>query len=151
RIQDGDLVAFSAGVLAGGYVGEVGRTWPADNRRVPGGAADLHGRWEHLWDKLIAACRPGKDASALLAAYREAGEPDPPMPVARGLGMGFDPPVVSKHLPATAAGERLEPGMVLAVTGYVWEEGVGAVFGREAVLITADGPEVLTASPFWRP
>ncbi len=151
RIQDGDLVAFSAGVLAGGYVGEVGRTWPADNRRVPGGAADLLGRWERLWDKLIAACRPGKDASALLAAYRAAGEPDPPMPVARGLGMGFDPPVVSKHLPATAAGERLEPGMVLAVTGYVWEEGVGAVFGREAVLITADGPEVLTASPFWRP
>ena len=151
RIQDGDLVAFSAGVLAGGYVGEVGRTWPADNRRVPGGAADLLGRWERLWDKLIAACRPGKDASALLAAYRAAGEPDPPMPVARGLGMGFDPPVVSKHLPATAAGERLEPGMVLAVTDYVWEEGVGAVFGREAVLITADGPEVLTASPFWRP
>lgn len=73
------------------------------------------------------------------------------MPVARGLGMGFDLPVVSQHLPATAAGERLEPGMVLAVTGYVWEEGVGAVFGREAVLITADGPEVLTASPFWQP
>lgn len=151
RIQDGDLVAFSAGVLAGGYVGEVGRTWPADNRRVPGGASALHGRWERLWDNLIAACRPGEDASALLAAYRAAGEPDPPMPVARGLGMGFDPPVVSKHLPATAAGERLEPGMVLAVTGYVWEEGVGAVFGREAVLITAGGPEVLTASPFWRP
>jgi Xaa-Pro aminopeptidase len=73
------------------------------------------------------------------------------MPVARGLGMGFDPPVVSKHLPTTAAEERLEPGMALAVTGYVWEEGVGAVFGREAVLITADGAEVLTASPFWQP
>jgi Xaa-Pro aminopeptidase len=64
--------------------------------------------------------------------------------------MGFDPPVVSKYLPDTAANERLEPGMVLAVTGYVWEQGVGAVFGREAVLITAGGPEVLTASPFWQ-
>ena len=72
------------------------------------------------------------------------------MPVARGLGMGFDPPVVSQHLPRTAADERLEPGMVLAVTGYVWERGVGAVFGREAVLITADGPEVLTSSPSWQ-
>lgn len=151
RIQEGDLVAFSAGVLAGGYVGEVGRTWPADNRHTPGGAEALHGRWERLWDKLIAACRPGAGASELLAAYRAAGEPEPPMPVARGLGMGFDPPVVSKHLPATAADARLEPGMVLAVTGYVWEEGIGAVFGREAVLITADGPEVLTASPFWQP
>ena len=151
RIQDGDLVAFSAGVLAGGYVGEVGRTWPADNRSVPSGATALHARWERLWDKLIASCRPGTGADELLAAYQAVGEPEPPMPVARGLGMGFDPPVVSKHLPTTAAEERLEPGMVLAVTGYVWEEGVGAVFGREAVLITADGAEVLTASPLWQP
>lgn len=151
RIQAGDLVAFSAGVLAGGYVGEVGRTWPADKKKAPDGAADLYRRWEALWGRLIDACRPGAGADELMAAYRAAGEPDPPMPVARGLGMGFDPPVVSKHLPATGADERLEPGMVLAVTGYVWEEGAGAVFGREAVLITADGPEVLTASPFWQP
>lgn len=151
RVQDGDLVAFSAGVLAGGYVGEVGRTWPADRKHAPDGAAALYGRWEGLWGRLIAACRPGAGAGELLAAYQAAGEPEPPMPVARGLGMGFDPPVVSKHLPSTAAEERLEAGMVLAVTGYVWEEGVGAVFGREAVLITADGPEVLTASPSWQP
>jgi Xaa-Pro dipeptidase len=146
RIQDGDLVAFSAGVLAGGYVGEVGRTWPAG--KTPGAAA-LYKRWESLWAKLISSCQPGFGAAELLAAYEVAGEPAPPMPVARGLGMGFDPPVVSKYLPLTAAAERLEPGMVLAVTGYVFEQGVGAVFGREAVLITADGPEVLTSSPFW--
>lgn len=151
RIQAGDLVAFSAGVLAGGYVGEVGRTWPAVKKKAPDGAAALYRRWEALWGRLIDACRPGAGADELMAAYRVAGEPDPPMPVARGLGMGFDPPVVSKHLPATAADERLEPGMVLAVTGYVWEEGAGAVFGREAVLITDNGPEVLTASPFWQP
>jgi Xaa-Pro aminopeptidase len=147
RVKDGDLVAFAAGVLAGGYVGEVGRTWPVGAVR---GAAALYRRWDSLWDRLFAACWPGAAASELLAAYAAAGEAPPPMPVARGLGMGFDPPVVSTHLPATAAGDRLEPGMVLAVTGYVWEEGIGAVFGREAVLITADGPEVLTGSPFWR-
>ncbi|BBZ71973.1 M24 family metallopeptidase [Mycobacterium paraseoulense] len=147
RVKDGDLVAFSAGVLAGGYVGEVGRTWPAGEAR---GAAALYRRWERLWDKLLAACRPGGGTGQLLGAYQAAGEAAPPMPVARGLGMGFDPPVISKHLPATAAQERLEPGMVLAVTGYVWEQGIGAVFGREAVLISADGPEVLTSSPFWQ-
>jgi hypothetical protein len=37
--------------------------------------------------------------------------------------------------------------MVLAVTGYVWQPGVGAVFGREAVLITSGGPEIVTSSP----
>jgi Xaa-Pro aminopeptidase len=147
RVNDGDLVAFSAGVLAGGYIGEVGRTWPAS---AAGGAAPLYRRWETLWATLISACRPGATADGLLAAYGAAGEPAPPMPVARGLGMGFDPPVVSQHLPRSAAEERLEPGMVLAVTGYVWEQGVGAVFGREAVLIGVDGPEVLTTSPSWQ-
>src|ERR1700743_1943992 len=62
RVQTDDLVAFSAGVLAGGYVGEVGRTWPADTARVPDGAPSLYGRWDSLWDKLIAACQPGAGA-----------------------------------------------------------------------------------------
>jgi len=117
---------------------------------VPDGAPSLYGRWDSLWDKLIAACQPGAGAGELVRAYHAAGEPEPPMPIARGLGMGFDPPVISKHLPHTAAEERLEPGMVLAVTGYIWEQGAGAVFGREAVLITAEGPEVLTSSPSWQ-
>lgn len=137
-------MAFSAGVLAGGYTGEVGRTWAVGESD---GAAALYRRWNALWGRLFAACQPGASAADLLAAYPLAGEPLPPMPVARGLGMGFDPPMVSAHLPQTAADERLEPGMVLAVTGYVWEEGVGAVFGREAVLVTDHGPEVLTSSP----
>ncbi len=85
----------------------------------------------------------------LLSAYDAANEPLPPMPVAHGLGLGFDPPVVTPQLPSTAAQEILEPGMVLSVTGYVWHEGVGAVLGREAVLVTPDGPEVLTSIPSW--
>jgi Xaa-Pro aminopeptidase len=67
------------------------------------------------------------------------------MAVARGLGLGFDPPVVTAGLPATAAGERLEAGMVLALTAYVWEPGVGAVFRRDSVAITDAGPELLSA------
>ena len=146
-VRAGDLVAFSAGVLDGGYTGEVGRTWPVGELN---GASDLYRRWDALWDRLYDACQSGAPAIDLLAAYQAAGEELPPMPVARGLGLGFDPPVVSQHLPATAAEERLEPGMVLAVTGYVWQSGVGAVFGRESVLITPDGPEVLTSSPSWQ-
>lgn len=145
RIEDGDLVAFSAGVLADGYVGEVGRTWPVGDVD----ASALYDRWNALWDRLVAACQPGQPASDLLAAYEAANEPLPAMPVAHGLGLGFDPPVVTPDLRTTAAEEILEPGMVLSVTGYVWQEGVGAVFGREAVLVTPDGPEVLTSSPSW--
>jgi Xaa-Pro aminopeptidase len=148
RIENGDLVAFSAGVLADGYVGEVGRTWPVgdvDGPDVP----KLYDRWNALWDRLAASCKPGQPASDLLAAYEAANEPLPPMPVAHGLGLGFDSPVVTPQLQQTAAEEILEPGMVLSVTGYVWQEGIGAVFGREAVLVTPDGPEVLTSSTAW--
>lgn len=144
RIAEGDLVGFAAGALADGYVGEVGRTWPVGD--VPGADA-LFGRSNDLWERLIDACRPGASAGDLLAAYDAAGEALPPIPVAHGLGLGFDPPVISPDLPQTSADERLDPGSVLAVTAYVWEAGVGAVFRRDAVLITDTGVEVLTASP----
>ena len=146
-IRDGDLVVLSAGVLADGYVAEVGRTLhvgePTD--AVHG----LYRRRDALWDSLLEACRPGMATSAWLDAYTRAGEQLPVTPVAHGLGLGFDPPVVSPQLRATADAELLEPGMVLAVTAHVWEKSVGSVITRDAVLITADGCEVLTASPAW--
>jgi Xaa-Pro aminopeptidase len=143
RVEAGDLVALASGALADGYVGEVGRTVAVGD--VPGADA-LYQRSTALWDSLIQSCRPGAVTSDLLAAYDTVGEPLPPMAVAHGLGLGFDPPVVSPDLPQTSAEERLEPGMVLAVTGYVWAQGVGAVYQRDAVLITDGGPELLTAS-----
>ena len=147
-VRAGDLVVVSAGVLADGYVAEVARTLyvgePTDAVRA------LYRRRDDLWDKLIDACRPGMATSGLLDAYRRAGEPLPAMPVAHGLGLGFDPPVVSQALRATAEADILEEGMVLAVTAYVWEQGVGAVLTRDAVLITADGAEILSAAPAYR-
>ena len=145
RVRDGDLVVVAAGVLADGYVAEVARTLyigePTDAVRA------LYRRRDDLWRLLIEACRPGSATSALLAAYHQAGERLPAMPVAHGLGLGFDPPVVSPTLRATAEAEVLEEGMVFAVTAYVWGEGVGGVLTRDAVLITADGAEVLSAAP----
>ena len=146
EVRSGDLVAFAAGALAGGYVAEVGRTWPAGHVAAH---AKLYQRSNALYDRLIAACRPGASTRDLLAAYEAAGEPIPPMPVAHGLGLGFDPPVVSEMLWAAGEHDRLEAGMVLAVTGYVWQQDVGAVFRRDMVHITGDGPDVLTTSPSW--
>ncbi len=147
RVHDGDLVAFASGVLDRGYIGEVGRTRPVGDVAVETRA--LFERSDRLHDRLIGACRPGAANAGLLHAYEAAGEALPVVPVAHGLGVGFDSPVVSPQLAVTAAAERLEPGMVLAVTGYVFESGVGAVFRRDAVLITDDGADVLTSSPVW--
>ena len=144
-VRDGDLVAFAAGALAVGYVGEVGRTWPVGT--VTAEARQLYQRSNLLHDKLIAACRPGVSTRELLAAYDAAGEPIPPMPIAHGLGLGFDPPVVSETLSAAGEDDRLDPGMVLAITGYVWQQGVGIVFRRDTVHVTDAGAVVLTHSP----
>ena len=145
-VQAGDLVAFEAGVISGGYVGEVGRTYSVDG----GGLIDqeLVRRFDELWDRLTAACRVGAPLHGLLDAYDESGVPPPPMPVARGLGLGFDLPLVTPALPRTAAEQAFEAGMVLALTGYVWKEGAGAVYVQEPVVITASGPELLSTTPF---
>jgi Xaa-Pro dipeptidase len=148
KVRSGDLVAFAAGALAGGYVAEVGRTWPVGDI-ADGSVRKLFERSKSLYDNMLAACRPGASTSELLAAYEAAGEPLPPMPVAHGLGLGFDPPVVSEMLWAAGEHDRLDAGMVLAVTGHVWQEGVGAVFRRDTVHITDDGGDVLTTSPSW--
>jgi Xaa-Pro dipeptidase len=148
EVRSGDLVAFAAGALADGYVGEVGRTWLAGDTRDDS-MRKLYQRSNALYDKLIAACHPGASTRELLAAYEAAGEPLPPMPIAHGLGLGFDGPVVSEILSAAGEHDRLDAGMVLAITGYVWQDGVGTVFRRDTVHITDDGAEVMTASPSW--
>ncbi|MGD1257704.1 M24 family metallopeptidase [Mycobacterium seoulense] len=148
EVRSGDLVAFAAGALADGYVAEVGRTWPAGDV-VDDRTRKLFGRSNTLYDNMLAACHPGAPTADLLDAYRAAGEPIPPMPIAHGLGLGFDPPVVSETLLSAGELDELEPGMVLAITGYVWQQGTGAVFRRDTVRITEDGVEVMTASPSW--
>lgn len=145
-VERGDLVAFEAGVILGGYVGELGRTHSAgDDAAVD---RELSRRWEELWDRLLGACRVGNPMSDLLDAYDDAGIPAPPMPVARGLGLGFDLPLVTHALPRTAAEQHAEAGMVLALTAYAWKEGVGALYGQEPVLLTETGPQLLSTTRF---
>ena len=149
RVQPGDLVSFDAGVVADGYAGEVGRTWPVEPDASSSAIDDLYRRSDDLRQRLLAACRPGASGTDLLDAYRSAGEPLPVSPVARGLGLGFDEPVIVRDLPKTASMETLDPGVVLVITASVSDDTVGSVVTHEAVHVTPDGPEVLTSSPFW--
>jgi Xaa-Pro dipeptidase len=144
-VEPGDLVAFEAGVIRGGYVGELGRTNAVGDDAVD---RELSQRWDELWDRLLDSCRLGAPLTGLLDSYEAAGIPPPPMPVARGLGLGFDLPLVTHALPHTAGEQHFEAGMVLALTAYVWEEGRGAVYGQEPVIVTATGPELLSTNPF---
>lgn len=150
-VRPRDLVSFRAAVVAGGYVGEVGRTWPVGMDQDDSARSDLFARCDELLARLLDACRPGARASGLIEAYRSAGEPIPTLPIAHGLGLGFDDPVVTRSLPRTAHDAMLDPGVVLVVTSCVFDDAVGSVIAHEPVLITEDGHEVLSHSPFWNP
>jgi Xaa-Pro dipeptidase len=150
EVNEEDLIAFDAAVVAGGYVGEVGRTWPATTGSPERSTRDLYNRVDGLWDRLFGSFEPGASCAGLLASYELEGVALPSFPIAWGLGLGFDRPVVVRDLPETAAQDRLEPGMVLAVVAHA-EDGRHAVFRKETVLVSADGPIVLTSSPHWTP
>jgi Xaa-Pro dipeptidase len=146
-INEGDLVVLSSGVLYAGYEGSVGRTWPcmgAGSEIKPAQRA-LFQRWSRLWESLRAQLRPGNNGVALRQAYEDTGEPLPPFPIANGVGMGWEPPLIGTALGAQADSRAiLEPGMVMTVQGYVWEAGIGGYLGKETVAITTDGCEVIT-------
>lgn len=140
-IESGQLVALDAGGFHRGYEGGVGRTW------VAGGAATgehraLARRCRTALDAVTAACRPGATGADLIAAWTGTGEPLPPVPLAHGLGLGAEPPVIGGDI---GSGVVLDAFTVLAVTGWVAQEGVGGFLERDVVLVGEDGPEVLTS------
>ena len=138
QLSDGDLVVMSGGVVRGGYTGELART-----HAVGGGHGALFDRLAELRGELLSVCRPGVPGTALLDVYEAAGVTPPPVPIARGLGLGFDLPIVTADLPATAAADQFDAGVVFALTSFVWEPGAGAVITIDPVHVTDDGPELL--------
>ncbi len=161
----GDVIVLSPGALYAGYEGGLGRTWIVgeDGRGGDGwsrgrgsggggsggggntGLSDLYRRWRVAFDRLLGTCRPEETGANLVGAWTSTGERLPSIPLIHGVGVGVEPPVVG--LARLGEDAVLEAGMVLAVQGLVSEPGMGAVFGKETVLvggIGGDQAEVLT-------
>lgn len=142
-VRPGDLVACDAGALYAGYEGSLARTWPCDEDGAPG-ARELGHRTLAVLKALVDACRPGATGRDLMSAYEGTGEELPGLPIARGLGLGMEPPVVGRRVPADAAAAPLEPGMVLALQVYVPGGPSGGYLQRDVVAVDEEGPTVLT-------
>ncbi|MYA85160.1 MAG: hypothetical protein F4Y12_06200 [Acidimicrobiaceae bacterium] len=110
----GEALAIDIGVICDLYEGGVGGVF-VDSRRAGSSA-------------LVDACRAGATHADLAAAATGDW-------LVRGLGMGFERPVIG---PGVGARERLEAGMVLSVTDGPH---------RDVVHVTADGPAVLSQRP----
>ena len=114
---DGPIVDF--GCIRSHYEGGLGRTTggaPSDTR--PHAA-------------LIAACVPGATGRDLRLAAPDGDW------LIRGLGMGFEPPVINARY---GTHETLEANMVLSVSATT-----GAEYARDTVLVTESTPEILSS------
>ena len=111
----GSGLAIDIGVICGLYEGGAGGWFVGGQRAGP--------------TSLIDACRAGASHAGLAAAASAEGW------LVRGLGMGFERPVINRQL---GLAETLETGMVLSVADGD---------RRDVVHVTAEGPVVLSEQP----
>lgn len=130
-----------------GYAADVGRTWHVGPLAPSGRQKELFARWRQVRDSMIAECRPGRTIDDLRTAF-EKYESLTQFPIAHGLGLGYEPPIVGGIGPNFAPQSELSAGMVIVIQPYVWKEGVGGILGKETVLINGSGHEVLTRFPY---
>jgi Xaa-Pro aminopeptidase len=139
-VGDGELVVLAPGALYAGYEAGLARTRVAGSA-APLGTADLAARCARSMDALLAACRSGNTGADLYRAWEGAGNRESLVPMAHGIGLGAEPPLIGLGRGRDAA---LEEGMVLSVQSWVTDEGVGGCLERATVRIESAGPSTLT-------
>lgn len=139
-VGDGELVVLAPGALYAGYESALARTRIAGHSG-PQGTADLASRCARGMDALLAACRAGNTGADLYRAWESAGNSEPGVLLAHGLGLGAEPPLIGL---GRGRGATLEDGMVLSVQSWVAEEGVGGCLERSTVQIEAGTSSTLT-------
>jgi Xaa-Pro aminopeptidase len=154
-IRHGDIVFIDIGAAWGGYFGDVARAVicgkPSDEQKKI---------YTAVYESLkvgIAEMRPGRtnkdSAEALIKTAGKYGLSGRFLSLFIGHGVGIganEPPYIGETLPGAPTYE-FRPGMVFAVEPLIWVEGVrggGGVRLEEMVLITKDGPHVMSRAPF---
>lgn len=154
-IRYGDLVFIDIGANWNGYFGDVARTTvcgrPSQRQR------EIFTAVYEALQAGIEQMRPGRtnqDAAQAIvdtAAKHGLGDRFLSLFIGHGVGMGAnEPPYIGETLPGAPAYE-FQAGMVFAVEPLIWVEGVrggGGVRLEEMVLITNEGPHVLSRAPF---
>ena len=142
-VRDGTAVALAGGALWAGYEGSLARTWwtgPQAPTREARSAAD---RWRDSVAPVIASLRPGITGRELLRAFGDA-DAEPAARSVHAVGIGHEGAIATPWLaPDALDAEALHTGMVVAVRELT-RTASGGYLGEEMVLVTDDGPEVLT-------
>ncbi len=152
RVRHGDLVLLDINIGFNGYVGDFARTFtvsePTQEQR------DVFTAQRGCVEAAVGAVAPGVHVDDVQAAVanvvQQAGLTEywADYITGHGIGTGVGP----LEQPIVGAGpgmvEILEPGMVIAFEPGIFKPGVGPMRNEEVVVVTADGADVLTRSPY---
>ncbi len=139
-LAEGELVSLSPSVTYGGYDATLARTLVVGGSPT-GAVAKLRDRAVGSLGEVVTACVPGATGAELVRRWVDAGEPAFGAPLAHGVGVGIEEPIIDIDL---GADEALTEGMVLAVQGWVHDNAVGSWHHREMIQVTGAGPRLLT-------
>jgi Xaa-Pro dipeptidase len=145
-VVEGEPVLFEIWVCADGY-------WADHTKNLVVGElkpeyAELEQGLLEVYERAIEACSPGRSMAELDVSVRDGlaalGYPGQPShPICHGVGArAHEPPY-----PHQAAGGTFEEGMVLAVEPGVYWDGGGGLRVEDNFLVTAEGPQKLSAFP----
>ncbi len=144
-IQRGDLLLFDFGATSGGYVSDITRTFIVDHA-PDARQQEVHDVVREANGSASAAVRAGmrgRDADALARDYIERRGFGAAFGHSTGHGIGLE--IHEAPRLAKTAEAPLPPGAVVTIEPGIYLEGWGGVRIEDDVVLTSEGPVVLTS------
>jgi Xaa-Pro aminopeptidase len=141
-IGPGETVIVDTGALVDGYRSDCTRTFATGE--LPESLVEAYELCRTTQAGALEAIRTGASTRAVDAIARSAIDGSGVAPVLHGLGHGLGLEIHELPILSDAYDEPLEPGNVVTVEPGVYLAGEGGVRIEDLVIVTDDGPEVLT-------
>ena len=141
-IGPNETVVVDTGALLDGYRSDCTRTFATGE--LTQRLAKAYELCHRAQEKALDAVRPGANTKALDGIARSEIEESGVAPVLHGLGHGLGLEMHELPILSDAYDAELEPGNVVTVEPGVYLAGEGGVRMEDLVIVTDDGPEVLT-------
>ncbi|HEX2044047.1 MAG TPA: Xaa-Pro peptidase family protein [Gaiellaceae bacterium] len=142
RIGPGETVVVDAGARVGGYCSDCTRTFATGP--LPDDLRDAYALCRTAQEKALAAVSTGASGAETDALARAVIEEAALAPVQHGLGHGVGLEVHELPVLRPTSRDTLVSGNVVTVEPGVYLPGRGGVRIEDLVVVTDDGPEVLT-------